>query len=116
MRRIRLTNAIHSKSNATSHAVAERQGLDKLSRDLKTGARSSASLQTKHDEYDAKQTTLMQDYETWKEKAAEVRSLRIRSVLAHVSQAEEKVTKFKADVKAVKQHLDKNEAERTKIS
>ncbi|CAG7853227.1 Structural maintenance of chromosomes protein 1 AltName: Full=Chromosome segregation protein smc1; AltName: Full=Cohesin complex subunit psm1 [Serendipita indica DSM 11827] len=89
------------KSNATSHAVAERQGLDKLNRDYKIGARSLATLQAKHDEHDSKQTTLMQDYETWKEKAAE---------------AEEKVTKLKADVKAVKQHLDKNEAERTKIT
>ncbi|KAG8819272.1 Structural maintenance of chromosomes protein 1 [Serendipita sp. 399] len=89
------------KTTATSQAVQERQNLEKLKREQKLESRKLGTLQGKHEEHEARQTTLLAEYESWKEKSAE---------------AEEKVSKLKGDLKGVKQNLDKNEAERTKIS
>jgi hypothetical protein len=61
-----------SKATANSRAVEERQSLEKLKRDHKVNGRTLATLQAKNDEFESKQTTLMQDYETWKEKSAAV--------------------------------------------
>ncbi|CAG8670941.1 475_t:CDS:10, partial [Acaulospora colombiana] len=89
------------KATANSHAVNERHQREKLKRDEKIGKRSLENLETKQEEFDKKQTTLMQDYDLWKEKLAT---------------CEEKLGKLKTDIKGVKQELDKNQAERTKIS
>ena len=61
-----------SKATANSRAVEERQNLEKLKRDNKVNGRTLAALQAKNDEFESKQTTLMQEYETWKEKSAAV--------------------------------------------
>ena len=61
-----------SKATANSRAVEERQNLEKLKRDNKVNGRTLAALQAKNDEFESKQNTLMQEYETWKEKSAAV--------------------------------------------
>lgn len=106
------------KATANSRAVEERQNAEKLSRDKKSGGRALATLQGKHDELDSKQTTLLQDYETWKVKVSAVSrpSHKLRQCLTILSKDEENVTKLKVDLKNVKQELERNEAERTKIS
>ncbi|KAG9048939.1 Structural maintenance of chromosomes protein 1 [Serendipita sp. 407] len=89
------------KTVATSQAVQERQTLEKLKREQKLEARKLGTLQGKHEEHEARQAVLLAEYESWKEKSAE---------------AEEKVSKLKGNLKGIKQDLEKNEAERTKIS
>lgn len=57
------------KATASSRAIEERQAFEKLKREHKINTRTLTNLQTKNEEFDAKQTTLLQEYETWKEKA-----------------------------------------------
>jgi hypothetical protein len=98
--------------------VGERQTLEKRARDQKIGSRALETLKSKHEAFDTKQTELFRDYETWKQESAEVhRPSYLRTFsLTLVLQAEEKVATLKTELRMVKQNLEKNEAERTKIS
>ncbi|KAA1474997.1 hypothetical protein DENSPDRAFT_401153 [Dentipellis sp. KUC8613] len=89
------------KAQANVLKVEERQALETLTREEKTASRTYTQLKDKQDEFEQKKATLQSDLAVQNERKKEL---------------EEKVAELQRDLGKVKQELDNQQSERTRIS